>query len=1034
MSQFSVRILFVLFSVVGFALLPLLSVRWSPSQRTTTLTVSFSWNDVSPAVVEQRATAPLESVLATVEGIEGIHSISQTGGAVITLEADKHLQLDFLRFRLAARIKQVYPTLPAGVSYPSIQFQRLDNDRSRQPLLNYAISSDDPTFSQYDYLQSTLPAALNLLPGVERTELTGFDPPELRIRYHPERCRVLGIEKADLLTALQRAFGSDALGLVRARGQVLTVKRNGHLNGSTPPRPSDIAQIPVRATDGKHFPLGQLADVSTATLPPTGFYRIDGRSSVRLLVYARDNANALRTSQRVRETLTELANRLPPGYRMTLEYDASERLSEELRKTLQRVLASLGILLVFVGVVYRRRSLVVPIVLGLLANLGITFMLYYAFRIELNSFSMAGIAVSFGIVIDNSIVMTDHWVRRGNRRVFPAIATGTATTLASLVLLFSLPEVLKNNLTDFSLVIVLSLLVSLVVSGLFIPAVVEPRSTAFRSDDRPSARYQNFVRGLLRWRVGVWSGAVLLFGIPLFLLPVSLPDHPTYNEWLGYQSRFHKVRPLLETWLGGTLTQFVRTAGRRPVYRPAAETTLFVEGSMPSGSTVEQMNAVFRRLEAYLEPHRDKIAKYVTNVASGQFGNLRITFHDGYERTFAPQLKKRIVSFCANLGGADWEVYGIGTGFDNAGMGSTSKYALRLIGYDQKQLRIYADTLAGRILRNPRAHSVDTEANLDYWREDLYELTLTPRPAALARYELSPSVLQEILEPFDRTVRPDLFTPQNIAVRMLPRDAESRNRWRLQNEQLMLDSIRFRLSEVADVVETKVAGAVHKQDRQYVKLVEWRYNGSERFGFRHLERTRDELQQALPMGYRVVSNNYDYQPPEPGDYVRFVGLVMLLIFGICAVHFESFRHALTVVMTIPLSFIGIFGTLSWLDLGLNPGSIAAFVLVSGLSVNGTILVLDELNRRIRNVPHDSFAAHYTAALGAKLVPILLTAVSTALGLLPFLIFGTQADFWYALAAGTIGGLAFSIILLLTVLPTLCAFSQNITHDAAPTLD
>ena len=145
-------------------------------------------------------------------------------------------------------------------------------------------------------------------------------------------------------------------------------------------------------------------------------------------------------------------------------------------------------------------------------------------------------------------------------------------------------------------------------------------------------------------------------------------------------------------------------------------------------------------------------------------------------------------------------------------------------------------------------------------------------------------------------------------------------------------------------------------------------------------------------------------------------LVLVLIFMICAIMFESLRQAWVIMILIPISFIGIFLTFYWFDFPFDQGGCTSFFMVAGLVVNGLILILHEYNQRMSAFPNLSPMQAYLQAFRHKIVPILLTIISTALGLIPFTLYGQNETFWYALAVGTIGGLIFSLLVIFLVVP------------------
>ncbi|MEM1120578.1 MAG: hypothetical protein AAGJ18_09010 [Bacteroidota bacterium] len=247
-------------------------------------------------------------------------------------------------------------------------------------------------------------------------------------------------------------------------------------------------------------------------------------------------------------------------------------MATELDKIYQRTFFSLGILLLFVLAVYRSFRHLGIILFSLIANLGLAFILYYWLEIELHLYALAGITVSFGLIIDNTLVMVHHLRRSGNLRIFPALLAATLTTLAALTIIFFLPPEWQLNLVEFAKVIGINLGVSLLVAGVLIPALVGGNVSpsipiaigmsagrtwhSTRAIIRWQNRYKSTLGTLLNWRKLVVISTILVFGLPVFMLPNKIDDWDWYNDTLGSEWYVENVKPQVNKWLGGTLRLF----------------------------------------------------------------------------------------------------------------------------------------------------------------------------------------------------------------------------------------------------------------------------------------------------------------------------------------------------------------------------------------------------------------------------------------------------------------------------------------------
>jgi multidrug efflux pump subunit AcrB len=1028
-------LVFAAFTLIGLALAPRLSVRYLPAAYTPRLTVSFQWPQATPEAIEQAVTAPLEGAFELVSGVRRLYSVSGHGSGYINIEIDKNANIEYLRFELATRIRQFYPRLPAGVRYPVLEVNRPE-DETERPLLTYALSGQAAPHALFDHAREQLAARLALTPGLRRVEVSGGNTLEWRLYYDEERLRALNLSVDQARDALREHLRGDALGIAHDdNGQSAFLRLQ--------PGDEDWKRAPVARRQGRLIRLGELARVELLEQPPSQYYRINGQNSIRLLLFAEQGVNTIQVAEALRRQAERLADNLPPTFQLRLEDDSTEYLRRELRKIRDRTLLSLGILLAFVLLAYRSFRHLVLIVLSLTANLGLAFILYYFLGVELHLYALAGITVSFGIIIDNTIVMAHHLRRQGDRRVFPALLAATLTTLAALALIFFLPERWRINLGEFARVLIINLAVSLLVAWQLIPALLRalapeartPRAARVSRAARRQAlilrAYERVTRLALRQRKLALTAVVLAFGLPVFWLPNKVEGWNWYNQTLGSDWYIDKAKPLVNKALGGALRLFVYYVYEGSAYREPEETMLYIQGSMPPGSTIEQLNTVFRQVERYLDQFPREIRMYATQVRSGQFAQIQVFFNAAHRDIFPYILRSRMIAYSLNLGGVKWRVYGVGQGFSNESGAMPPRFRIAMYGYNKDELERQAERFAEKLLAHPRVQEVNTEANINWWEKDRFQYEMEFDRQTLAIQGLTPARLARELAPFNQALRHDFSLPDGRPLRFISESLPDNDLWRLRHFQLNVDSARALVGRLARIEQQKVASALHKENQQYIRMVEFEYTGSFRFGSRFLDEVMAQMQREMPLGYSMERKEFSFSREQKRMY-HLLGLVFVLIFWICAITFESLRQALAVMLLIPVSFIGIFLTFYYFDFPFDQGGYTSFVLVSGLTVNGLILILNEYNglRRqngmVRAASKAERAAQrfendlrlYLKAYRRKILPVLLTILSTALGMIPFLIHGRKEVFWFALAAGAIGGLVFSVLVITLVIPLL----------------
>jgi multidrug efflux pump subunit AcrB len=231
-----------------------------------------------------------------------------------------------------------------------------------------------------------------------------------------------------------------------------------------------------------------------------------------------------------------------------------------------------------------------------------------------------------------------------------------------------------------------------------------------------------------------------------------------------------------------------------------------------------------------------------------------------------------------------------------------------------------------------------------------------------------------------------------------------------------------RMNRFGQLNKERETDMINKENIEYTMVVKFYFIGS--YGQQNylVGKIIKKMANELPLGYRLKQQIFfggNWNDNAEHDN-RFYILLMILaiIFGICAVVFESLRQPFVVLAMIPLSFIGAFLSFYLFDVPFGQGGYAALLLLSGLTVNSALYIINDLNDIRKKQPNMLPHQQFIHAMRQKIVPVMLTIFSTMLGLVPFLFSGKQELFWFSIALGTIGGLLFSVVVLLVILPLL----------------
>jgi multidrug efflux pump subunit AcrB len=229
----------------------------------------------------------------------------------------------------------------------------------------------------------------------------------------------------------------------------------------------------------------------------------------------------------------------------------------------------------------------------------------------------------------------------------------------------------------------------------------------------------------------------------------------------------------------------------------------------------------------------------------------------------------------------------------------------------------------------------------------------------------------------------------------------------------------YKFNDFSTIEKETTSPVISKTNQQYQVYLQFDYIGSDKFARNYINEKVDNFKPLVPIGYAVSSGNtgiYWWGKQDKNQYWLLL-LIVVMIFFICTVLFESLLQPFAVILTIPVGYIGIILTFYLFGLNFDQGGFAALVMLSGITVNAAIYILNDYNNlRRQNKERNLLDIKlYFKAFNYKIIPILLTVVSTVLGFVPFLN-GEKQPFWFALAVGSIGGLLFSLLGIVFYLP------------------
>ena len=1053
LSRFTLLLTLAILMVIGCALIPRIDVADKPRPtQGKTLDVRYSWNGASAKVIEQNVTSRIEGLVAAVRGVENVKSESYFGSGRVTIELKKNANVSATKFEIASLLRQIRKQLPQGVSYPELSGGEVVNEKENQKkettqvLLSYCVNSNLSDEQLKEYIERQVEPALRQIDDVKRVEVTGGKSKYIVITYDPFVLSSYGLSAYDIENGIRAFLGkSDVVGEVQPKGQ--EEKRTLYLSTEKFGKP--LEEMPIGTVDGKTVYLGDLATYEYKDRLPGSYYRINGLNTIYLNIHVDADANKIALSGKLRKKISEVEKSLRQGVYLTLIHDGAEEQETELHKLIWRSTLSLLILLAFVWLVRWDWRYLFIMMLTLAANLALAVIAYYVFDIRLHIYSLAGITVSLGMVIDAAVVMVDHYSYYHNRKAFMAILAALLTTIGSLVVVLWLPDFLQKDLYDFAWIIIINLSVALIVSWLFVPALIDQLQYHSRQQGgvrhmRLAIRWNRFYLKYIRFtQKRKWIYYILIvlaFGIPFHALPTKWggsdnsyeyicnpSEKPwyerAYNATLGNNYFQIKYKESLSKYLGGTMRLFSQSmSGNTYSKNNEKELKLNIRAQMPLGGTAAQLNEKVVMLENFLITFPE-IERIETRV-SGWGANITVEFKEEYKKSAFPYvLENKVIGKVISIGGADWATSGVSErGFSNSLNLQYRSNRIELVGYNYDQLYRIAEDMCDEMRKNNRVMDLMIETPDQEDQEDELYMRYNKEKIALYDFDLSAAhgTLRELLSGRDIDRYRDTHFSSDMYLKSSWQDKF--DLWRLDNSFLKVGDKENRVSDFMSIERRQAKNCIPRQNQEYVLHVAFNILGSYTYTSRFIERTIKECNQRLPVGYKCQNVSYGYYKDDGTQY-WLLGLIIIIIFFVCSILFESLRLPLAIISLIPVSFIGTFLTYWLSGVEFGTGGFASMVLLSGLTVNAGIYIVCEYRNQLADHPAVSPMRTYVRAYSHKIIAVFLTILSTVLGLIPFFIDGAKESFWFSFAVGSTGGLLFSIFALVFIMPIFLRLSN-----------
>jgi CzcA family heavy metal efflux pump len=954
-------------------------------------------------------TRPIEEAISIVPGVIRVRSRSIRGGSEISITFADNADMMLALQQVQARVNEVRPQLPTDLN---ITVERMTP--SLFPILSYNLEGGDPG-TLYDIARYQLKPLISRVPGVGRVDVQGSDIREVEVVADPTRLAAQRLTYDDLANAIKQATGVNAVGRVAQdyKQYLIVSAQEAHT-------PDDIANVVV----GKGLRVRDIATVTLGSVDHVLIISGDGKPAALLNITRQPGGNTLAIVDSVANLAAAVRKTLPPGATLKPVYDQGALVRDAMASVRDAMIIG-AVLAVVILLLFLHHARITAISASSIPlTLAISVFAMYMLGQTFNLMTLGAMAIAIGLVIDDSVVITENIVRHlrltNNRHeaireavqelIWP-VTTSTITTVVVFLPLRLLTGVVGQFFAALSITLTIAVLVSLLLALSIIPLMADQflrqedtdhDSAADQSGngarnrgvlarvkeslDALSTRYQRSLEKVLHHpRRMLVAGAILIVAgvlaqrfvgtgfLPLmdegaFVLDYFTPGGTALSET---DRQLHIVERILAT------TPEITATSRRT----GAELGLF--------ATEQNVGDIVARLKPQSQRSRTifEVIDEVRGKVTAAVPRLQIDF---------VQILSDVINDLA---------------------GSARPIEIKLFGPDLARLEAYATSL------EPKLTAVGGLVDLfNGVSEPTAELAMRVNGAeanrvGLTAEQISISAMGALLGAPAGEVR---LEDRAIGVRVRAPDSVRYNPNRLRTLPIVSPQTgaTVPLGTLADFRPTETRAQLLREDQQQMIAITADVTG------RSLGTVVNDVKQILasnhpPSGVRIeLGGQYASQQEAFRGFLVVLALAVACVVTVMVLQFRSFIEPFVVLLAAPLSFVGAMGLLLLTGTPLNVSSFMGLILLVGLIVKNGIILLDFTHHRMQTegVPLDRALVE---AGGVRLRPILMTTLCTLFGLLPLSLgLGAGSEMQRPLALAVIGGLTLSTPITLYVVPTL----------------
>ena len=999
LSDFSIKrpvamiVIIITLMCVGLLALKKLKVNQIPDVEEPVLSIGIPYPGASPETVEREIINRLEKSLQSITGVYQVRSTANEGSASITIVFNFNKNMIEASEEVRNAIASIRYKMPVEMREPVIERR----DPSAQPIMQLALTSEGLTHAEISRMaEDELSDKFRAIDGVATVSVDGALKRELTVLLRAQKLREYNVSVAEVVTALRNQNTTAPVGKVRGRLDEQSIRLIGRIES-----PAEFQNIVIKRRGNELVRLAQVADIADSFAEINGFSVRNGQPNVGISITRSRDASTVTVAGKVRSLVADINKTLPAGTKIEVTQDGGKDAQSSLNNVIESLMfgAVLTIFVVYVFLNSWRSTLITA--MSLPTSVIAAFIAVWLCGFTLNFMTLLGLSLAIGVLIDDAIVVRENIVRHmemgsdrrtaasnGTKEIGLAVAATTFSIIAVFIPVAFMPGVSGEWFRPFALTVASSVLVSL-----FISFTLDPMLSAYWGD--PVGHHLEPKRGisLVLARFNTWF------------------DHQAdrYGNVIAWALHHRKWMALIAALsFAGALALHAAKGGTS--FLPTADNgTIMIDVRTPSSSSLEYGRL---KVEKAAELARTiKETKVTNSIINSTGGRVYVDIGKSTERVrsaveIAVELRKKVGSII----GAEYVVQ------DDLQNGGRKPVQIQFSGPDSRKLMQIANDFMEKLSKVNGAVDVGLseqdpkdELQIEMDRGLANSLGISVNDAAQAlRVAFAGVEIGDWVDPTGEA--------RDVAVRLHPEDRISaENIERLPIAVAGSDKM-VPLEQIATITMGKGPAKIQHTDGKRMIAVSANAQGRSPG-----EVTADALAIAksinFPTGFGIELGGAARSQKE-----LFTEMTIALVSGIglmyliLVMQFGSFTAPIAVMLSLPLSLIGVVVALLLTKGTLNLMSFIGIIMLMGLVAKNAILLLDCARKREEEGFDREESLMYAGR--KRLRPILMTTFALIAGMLPVAIgLGEGGEFYRPLAIAIIGGTITSTFLTLLVVPT-----------------